>query len=385
MVKRLMLSLAGLALGVALVAPAPAFARMHFTTTNERLDALVQRANSSVSLTNPAEIATQLNEITTQAQAAKAAAEEAAQRPASGAEDKSVLAKVGTDMDAVVAAANTREVGDRPADQQTALKEIQTKAQDSSTAVKQRIAGAACGPGAAPAAEPDGPAVLRPGERARRGPEPAGARRRVRASAASGSWAWPGCAGRPRLVVALDDLTPAPLSDDGEGRRSALLPLSAPERGLGGEVRCCRWLLRCVRRPPRAAGVRPGRLRRAERPAVRPDRHDRGAARRRRGAHQRGDWRGGSGRRDAAGRGGRARRLVAGPDPARDQPLRAPALGAGRRVGHPGRPGQSAARRCRSRSTIWTERCWGRRPGSRTAPASTTIICRRPARRPAAR
>jgi len=88
-----------------LVAPAPAFARMHFTTTNERLTALSQRAASSVSLTAPAEISTQLNEIVTQAQGAKAAAEEAAQRPASGAEDKSVLAKVGTDMDAVVSEA----------------------------------------------------------------------------------------------------------------------------------------------------------------------------------------------------------------------------------------------------------------------------------------
>ena len=156
MVKRLMLSLAGLALGVALVAPAPAFARMHFTTTNERLDALVQRANSSVNLTNPAEIATQLNEITTQAQAAKAAAEEAAQRPASGAEDKSVLAKVGTDMDAVVAAANTAKSATGPA-QQTALKDIQTKAQDSSTAVKQRIAAQLAAP--APAAQ-QSPTVL---------------------------------------------------------------------------------------------------------------------------------------------------------------------------------------------------------------------------------
>jgi hypothetical protein len=153
-VKRLMLSLAGLALGLALVAPAPAFARMHFTTTNERLDALTTRANSSVNLSNPAEIATQLNEITTQAQAAKAAAEEAAQRPASGAEDKSVLAKVGTDMDAVVAAANRAKAA-TGADQQTALKEIQTKAQDSSTAVKQRIAAQL----AAPAAQPS-PSVL---------------------------------------------------------------------------------------------------------------------------------------------------------------------------------------------------------------------------------
>ena len=158
MVKRLMLSLAGLALGVALVAPAPAFARMHFTTTNERLDALVQRANSSVNLTNPAEIATQLNEITTQAQAAKAAADEAAQRPASGADDKSVLAKVGTDMDAVVAAANRAKTA-TGADQQTALKEIQTKAQDSSTALKARIQAQLAAPAPAPAAQ-QSPTVL---------------------------------------------------------------------------------------------------------------------------------------------------------------------------------------------------------------------------------
>jgi len=153
-----MLSLAGLALGVALVAPAPAFARMHFTTTNERLDALVQRANSSVNLTNPAEIATQLNEITTQAQAAKAAADEAAQRPASGADDKSVLAKVGTDMDAVVAAANRAKTA-TGADQQTALKEIQTKAQDSSTALKARIQAQLAAPAPAPAAQ-QSPTVL---------------------------------------------------------------------------------------------------------------------------------------------------------------------------------------------------------------------------------
>jgi hypothetical protein len=157
-VKRLMLSLAGLALGIALVAPAPAFARMHFTTTNERLEALVQRANSSVSLTNPAEITTQLNEITSQATAAKQAADEAAARPASGAEDKSVLSKVGTDMDAVIAAAN-RAKSATGADQQNALKEIQTKATDSSTAVKQRIAAQLAAPPAAPAAQ-QSPTVL---------------------------------------------------------------------------------------------------------------------------------------------------------------------------------------------------------------------------------
>src|SRR5262249_55749900 len=102
-----MLSLAALAFGVVVVAPTPAFARMHFTDTNQRLDALVTRANSSVNLTNAADIQTQLNEITTQAQAAKAAAEEAAQRPASNADDKSVLARVGTDMDKVVATASS--------------------------------------------------------------------------------------------------------------------------------------------------------------------------------------------------------------------------------------------------------------------------------------
>ena len=154
MAKRLLLSLAALAFGFVLVAPVPAFARMHFTTTNERLSALAQRATSSVSLTNPAEVTTQLNEITTQAQAAKAAAEEAAQRPASGAEDKSVLAKVGSDMDAVVATANRAKTL-TGADQQTALKEIQTKSQESLTAVQQRIQAQL----AAPAAQPS-PSVL---------------------------------------------------------------------------------------------------------------------------------------------------------------------------------------------------------------------------------
>ena len=154
MVKRLILSLTALAFGVALVAPAPAFARMHFTTTNERLDALATRANSSVNLTNPADIATQLNEITSQAQAAKAAAEEAAQRPASGAEGKSVLSKVGTDRDAVVAAANRAKTA-TGADQQNALKEIQAKATESQTALKARIQAQL----AAPAAQPS-PSVL---------------------------------------------------------------------------------------------------------------------------------------------------------------------------------------------------------------------------------
>lgn len=151
MVKRLVLSLAALAFGVALVAPAPAFARMHFTTTNERLSALAQRAQSSLSLTSAAEITTQLNEITTQAQAAKAAAEEAAQRPASGAEDKSVLAKVGTDMDAVVADANKAKSLTGTA-QQDALKDIQAKSQSSLKAVQDRIAAQLAAP--APQASP---------------------------------------------------------------------------------------------------------------------------------------------------------------------------------------------------------------------------------------
>jgi flagellar hook protein FlgE len=162
-VKRLMLSLAGLALGVALVAPAPAFARMHFTTTNERLDALTSRANSSVNLTNPADIATQLNEITTQAQAAKAAAEEAAQRPASNAEDKSVLEKVGADMDAVIAAANRAKTA-TGADQQNALREIQTKSQDSSTALKARIQAQLAAPAAVAAAQPSPPTLPSSGQ-----------------------------------------------------------------------------------------------------------------------------------------------------------------------------------------------------------------------------
>jgi hypothetical protein len=153
-----MLSLAGLALGVALVVPAPAYARMHFTTTNERLDALTTRANSSVNLTNPADIQTQLNEITTQAQAAKAAAEEAAQRPASNADDKSVLAKVGTDMDAIVASAAKAKTA-TGADQQTALKDIQTRSQDSLKAVQARIQAQLAAPPAAPGAQPS-PSVL---------------------------------------------------------------------------------------------------------------------------------------------------------------------------------------------------------------------------------
>jgi hypothetical protein len=150
-VKRALLALAVVAFSVALVAPTPAFARMHFTDTNQRLDALVTRANSSVNLTNPADIQTQLNEITTQAQAAKAAAEEAAQRPASNAEDKSVLARVGTDMDKVVSTANTAKSATGTA-QQTALKDIQTTSQGTLKAVQDRIAAQLAAP--APQASP---------------------------------------------------------------------------------------------------------------------------------------------------------------------------------------------------------------------------------------
>ncbi|MFN8636438.1 MAG: hypothetical protein U0893_21530 [Chloroflexota bacterium] len=138
MFKRFVISLAALALGIGLVAPTPAFARMHFTDTNNRLDALVARANSAASLTNATEIQNQAGEIVTLAQAVKAAADEAAQRPASGAEDKSVLAKVGTDMDTIVSDANKAKTA-TGADQQTLLKGIQTRAQDSSKAVKDRI------------------------------------------------------------------------------------------------------------------------------------------------------------------------------------------------------------------------------------------------------
>jgi hypothetical protein len=149
-----MLSLTVLVLGLALAAPTPAFARMHFTTTNERLSALSTRAQSSLALTNPAEIATQLNEILAQAQAAKAAAEEAAQRPASDALDKSVLAKVGTDMDAIVASVNKARAVSGP-DQQAALKDIQAKSSESLSAVQARIQAQL----AAPAAQPS-PSVL---------------------------------------------------------------------------------------------------------------------------------------------------------------------------------------------------------------------------------
>jgi ElaB/YqjD/DUF883 family membrane-anchored ribosome-binding protein len=151
------LAIAAVAAGFSLVvAGAPlAFARMHFTTTNERLGALAQRAQSSLALTNAAEIQTQLREIITQAQAAKAAADEASGRPASGAEDKSVLATVGTEMDGVVASAN-RALAAAGADQRTALQDIQSRADRSVRAVQDRIRAqqAAASPAASPGTLP---------------------------------------------------------------------------------------------------------------------------------------------------------------------------------------------------------------------------------------
>lgn len=153
MFKRFVISLAALALGIGLVAPTPAFARMHFTDTINRLDALVARANSAASLTNAAEIQTQAGELVTLAQAVKTAADDAAQRPASGADDKSVLAKVGTDMDTIVSDANKAKTA-TGADQTTLLKGIQTRAQDSSKAVKDRVTIQQQTPPASPAASP---------------------------------------------------------------------------------------------------------------------------------------------------------------------------------------------------------------------------------------
>jgi cobalamin biosynthesis Mg chelatase CobN len=136
--KRLVSSLAGLAIVIALLGPQTAFARMHFTTTNERLDALSQASNSSLNLTDAAAIQTQINEITTQAQAAKAAAEDAATRPASNAQDKSVLATVSQEMDAIVTAANKAK-SETGAAQKSDLQDIQKRVDQQSQAVKTRI------------------------------------------------------------------------------------------------------------------------------------------------------------------------------------------------------------------------------------------------------
>jgi hypothetical protein len=112
---------------------------MHFTDTNNRLDTLVSRANSAASATNPADIQNQLGEIVTLAGQAKSDADTAAARPASGADDKSVLSKVASDMDTIVADANKAKTATGN-DQSTLLKGIQTRAQDASKAVKDRIA-----------------------------------------------------------------------------------------------------------------------------------------------------------------------------------------------------------------------------------------------------
>ena len=128
----------GLALALGVMGPTAAFARMHFTTTNDRLTALSQAANSSLALNDPAAIQTQLNEITTQATAAKAAAEEAATRPASNADDKAVLATVAQEMDAVVSSANRAKAA-TGADQRSALQDIQTRSNQQLQAVQKRI------------------------------------------------------------------------------------------------------------------------------------------------------------------------------------------------------------------------------------------------------
>jgi len=126
---------------------------MHFTTTNERLDALVQASNSSLALTDPAAIQTQINEITTQSQAAKAAAEEAATRPASNAQDKAVLATVSTEMDAVGASAAKAKTA-TGADPKTALQDVQKRATTQSQAVKTRIQEQLAAPPAQPVGSP---------------------------------------------------------------------------------------------------------------------------------------------------------------------------------------------------------------------------------------
>jgi hypothetical protein len=158
MLTRLAVSLASVAVVVALIGPLPASARMHFTTTRERLEALSQRAASSVALTNPAEVQTQVREIITQAQAAKAAAEEAAQRPASGAEDRTVLSNVTQEMDGVVASAN-RALGATGADQQSALQDIKSRSDRSLSAVQTRIQAQLAAPPPAAAAQAS-PATL---------------------------------------------------------------------------------------------------------------------------------------------------------------------------------------------------------------------------------
>lgn len=139
MLTRLVVSLTVLAAVFTLVGPTVVSARMHFTTTRERLDTLAQRVDSALALTDPAAVQAQLREITSQAQATKTAADEASARPASNADDKSVLSSVNQEMDAVVASAN-RALAATGADQRTALQDAQARAKRTLTAVDQRIA-----------------------------------------------------------------------------------------------------------------------------------------------------------------------------------------------------------------------------------------------------
>ena len=142
-----------------LAGPMPASARMHFTATRERLEAVSQRATSALALTNPTEVQTQARELANLAQAAKAAAEEAAGRPASGAEDKTVLADVVQAMDGAAASAN-RAAGASGGDQRAALQEVKDRSDRSLSAVQARIqAQLAAAPAGAPGASP-GPATL---------------------------------------------------------------------------------------------------------------------------------------------------------------------------------------------------------------------------------
>jgi hypothetical protein len=161
MLKRILISLALTMLLVPLAGSETVSARMHFTTTRERLEALNQRATSSLALTSAAELQTQVPEIVSQAQAAKAAAAEAAARPASGAEDQSVLSNVTQEMDGVVASAN-RALAASGADQRAALEDVKARSDRSLGMVQSRIQAqlAAPPPAASPAAAPAGVATL---------------------------------------------------------------------------------------------------------------------------------------------------------------------------------------------------------------------------------
>jgi hypothetical protein len=150
MIKRLLVSLALTTLLVPLAVPQTVSARMHFTSTRERLEALTARAASAAALTNPTEVQTQVREIVAQAQAAKAAAEEAAGRPASEVNDKAVLSNVTQEMDAVVASANKAMTATGP-DQRSALEDVKTRSDRSLGMVNTRIQAQLAAPPAAPA------------------------------------------------------------------------------------------------------------------------------------------------------------------------------------------------------------------------------------------